>query len=101
MCHSSQITPGITNNITKALLHFQAAEHSVPLLTQLLEDRIGRMRSQLTHILSNNLTIAENTQLDQLYEDIHWLLLIAGMVRNFMFISMFLEFLSDYLFISL
>ncbi|XP_063590971.1 exportin-4-like [Penaeus indicus] len=60
----------------------QAAEHSVPLLTQLLEDRIGRMRSQLTHILSNNLTIAENTQLDQLYEDIHWLLLIAGHVTT-------------------
>ena len=56
----------------------QAPEHSVPLLTQLLEDRISRMRAQLTHIHSNNLTIAQNTQLDQLYEDIHWLLLIAG-----------------------
>lgn len=56
----------------------QAPEHSVPLLTQLLEDRIIRMRTQLTNILSNNLTIADNTQLDQLYEDIHWLLLIAG-----------------------
>lgn len=56
----------------------QAPEHSVPLLTQLLEDRITRMRAQLTHIHTNNLTIAQNTQLDQLYEDIHWLLLIAG-----------------------
>ncbi|XP_068202365.1 LOW QUALITY PROTEIN: exportin-4-like [Palaemon carinicauda] len=60
----------------------QAPEHSVPLLTQLLEDRVGRMRTQLTHILSNNLTIAENSQLDQLYEDIHWLLLIAGHVTT-------------------
>ncbi|KAK7073379.1 Exportin-4 [Halocaridina rubra] len=56
----------------------QAPEHSVPLLTQLLEDRVGRMRTQLTHVLSNNLTIAENSQLDHLHEDIHWLLLIAG-----------------------
>lgn len=56
----------------------QAPEHSVPLLTQLLEDRITRMRAQLTHIHTNNLTIAQNTQLDHLYEDIHWLLLIAG-----------------------
>ncbi|XP_063862647.1 exportin-4-like [Scylla paramamosain] len=60
----------------------QAPEYSVPLLTQLLEDRISRMRAQLTHIHTNNLTIAQNTQLDQLYEDIHWLLLIAGHVTT-------------------
>ncbi|KAG7176057.1 Exportin-4-like [Homarus americanus] len=60
----------------------QAPEHSVPLLMQLMEDRISRMRTQLTHILSNNLTIAENSQLDQLYEDIHWLLLISGRTHN-------------------
>lgn len=66
------------NDLLLFLSLTQAPEHSVPLLTQLLEDRITRMRTQLAHILSNNLTIAENSQLDQLYEDIHWLLLIAG-----------------------
>ncbi|XP_076041566.1 exportin-4-like isoform X2 [Oratosquilla oratoria] len=60
----------------------QVPEHSVPLLTQLLEERVGRLRTQLAHIHTNNLTIGDNSQLDQLFEDIHWLLLIAGHVTT-------------------
>uniref|UniRef100_A0A8D2D5N7 Exportin-4 n=1 Tax=Sciurus vulgaris TaxID=55149 RepID=A0A8D2D5N7_SCIVU len=44
-----------------------AAEHCIPLLTSLLEERVTRLHGTI-----------DNKMLDDLYEDIHWLILVTG-----------------------
>ncbi|XP_061782080.1 exportin-4 isoform X1 [Nerophis lumbriciformis] len=60
-----------------------AADHCIPLLTSLLEDRVTRLHGQLQrtqqHLMaSSNLESADRKVLDDLYEDIHWLILVSG-----------------------
>ncbi|XP_060732169.1 exportin-4 isoform X1 [Tachysurus vachellii] len=60
-----------------------AAEHCIPLLTNLLEDRVTRLHGQLQrhqqHLMaSSEPDCVDRKVLDDLYEDIHWLILVAG-----------------------
>ncbi|XP_018330487.1 exportin-4-like [Agrilus planipennis] len=52
--------------------------HSLPLLFGLLEDRIIKLRAML-HVMQNQaLTLNDAATLDNIFEDIHWTILIAG-----------------------
>ncbi|NXC14061.1 XPO4 protein, partial [Corythaeola cristata] len=60
-----------------------AAEHCIPLLTSLLEDRVTRLHGQLQRhqqqlLASPSSGSIDNKVLDDLYEDIHWLILVTG-----------------------
>ncbi|XP_048350674.1 exportin-4 isoform X2 [Sphaerodactylus townsendi] len=60
-----------------------AAEHCIPLLTSLLEDRVTLLHGQLQRhqqqlIASPGSGSVDNKVLDDLYEDIHWLILVTG-----------------------
>ncbi|KAK1169631.1 exportin-4 [Acipenser oxyrinchus oxyrinchus] len=60
-----------------------AADHCIPLLTSLLEDRVTRLHGQLQrhqqHLLASpGSGSVDNKVLDELYEDIHWLILVTG-----------------------
>ncbi|XP_017326270.2 exportin-4 [Ictalurus punctatus] len=60
-----------------------AAEHCIPLLTSLLEDRVTRLHGQLQrhqqHLMaSSEPDSVDRRVLDDLYEDIHWLILVSG-----------------------
>ncbi|XP_058247796.1 exportin-4 [Hemibagrus wyckioides] len=60
-----------------------AAEHCIPLLTNLLEDRVTRLHGQLQrhqqHLMaSSEPDSVDRKVLDDLYEDIHWLILVSG-----------------------
>ncbi|KAJ8255818.1 hypothetical protein COCON_G00196820 [Conger conger] len=60
-----------------------AANHSIPLLTSLLEDRVTRLHGQLQrhqqHLLASpGPEDVDRKVLDDLYEDIHWLILVTG-----------------------
>ncbi|XP_041739254.1 exportin-4 isoform X4 [Coregonus clupeaformis] len=60
-----------------------AANHCIPLLTSLLEDRVTRLHGQLQrtqqHLMnSSNPGSVDRKVLDDLYEDIHWLILVSG-----------------------
>uniref|UniRef100_A0A8C9LDL2 Exportin-4 n=1 Tax=Pavo cristatus TaxID=9049 RepID=A0A8C9LDL2_PAVCR len=60
-----------------------AAEHCIPLLTSLLEDRVTRLHGQLQRhqqqlLASPASGSIDNKVLDDLYEDIHWLILVTG-----------------------
>ncbi|KAG7467247.1 hypothetical protein MATL_G00151340 [Megalops atlanticus] len=60
-----------------------AADHSIPLLTSLLEDRVTRLHGQLQRhqqqlLASPGPESVDRKVLDDLYEDIHWLILVAG-----------------------
>ncbi|XP_044524907.1 exportin-4 [Gracilinanus agilis] len=60
-----------------------AAEHCIPLLTSLLEDRVTRLHGQLQRhqqqlLASPGSGAIDNKVLDDLYEDIHWLILVTG-----------------------
>uniref|UniRef100_A0A8C2ZUG6 Exportin-4 n=1 Tax=Cyclopterus lumpus TaxID=8103 RepID=A0A8C2ZUG6_CYCLU len=62
-----------------------AADHCIPLLTSLLEDRVSRLHGQLQrtqqHLMaSSDPGSMDRKVLDDLYEDIHWLLLVSGYV---------------------
>ncbi|KAM7380116.1 hypothetical protein PAMP_003431 [Pampus punctatissimus] len=59
-----------------------AADHCIPLLTSLLEDRVTRLHGQLQrtqqHLMaSSDLGSVDRKVLDDLYEDIHWLILVS------------------------
>ncbi|GLH05441.1 Exportin-4 [Gryllus bimaculatus] len=56
----------------------QMLSHSVPLLARLLEDRVRRLREHLQTMHTQALNISNTSALDCLFEDIHWLILIAG-----------------------
>ncbi|XP_077014928.1 exportin-4 isoform X3 [Tamandua tetradactyla] len=60
-----------------------AAEHCIPLLTSLLEERVTRLHSELQRhqqqlLASPGSSTIDNKMLDDLYEDIHWLILVTG-----------------------
>ncbi|XP_048653674.1 exportin-4-like, partial [Marmota marmota marmota] len=60
-----------------------AAEHCIPLLTSLLEERVTRLHGQLQRhqqqlLASPGSSTIDNKMLDDLYEDIHWLILVTG-----------------------
>ncbi|XP_073651031.1 exportin-4 isoform X4 [Tursiops truncatus] len=60
-----------------------AAEHCIPLLTSLLEERVTRLHGQLQRrqqqlLASPASGSADSKVLDDLYEDIHWLILVTG-----------------------
>uniref|UniRef100_A0A3B4ULD5 Exportin-4 n=1 Tax=Seriola dumerili TaxID=41447 RepID=A0A3B4ULD5_SERDU len=60
-----------------------AADHCIPLLTSLLEDRVTRLHGQLQrtqqHLMaSSDPGSMDRKVLDDLYEDIHWLILVSG-----------------------
>uniref|UniRef100_A0A8C2NUP6 Exportin-4 n=1 Tax=Capra hircus TaxID=9925 RepID=A0A8C2NUP6_CAPHI len=60
-----------------------AAEHCIPLLTSLLEERVTRLHGQLQRqqqqlLASPTSGSADSKTLDDLYEDIHWLILVTG-----------------------
>ncbi|XP_048388180.1 exportin-4 isoform X3 [Stegostoma tigrinum] len=60
-----------------------AADHCIPLLISLLEDRVTRLHGQLQRqqqqfLSSPGPASLDNKVLDDLYEDIHWLLLVTG-----------------------
>ncbi|KAM3861785.1 exportin-4 [Diretmus argenteus] len=60
-----------------------AADHCIPLLTNLLEDRVTRLHGQLQrtqqHLMaSSDPGSVDRKVLDDLYEDIHWLILVSG-----------------------
>ncbi|XP_018403866.1 PREDICTED: exportin-4-like [Cyphomyrmex costatus] len=62
--------------------HFgrQAPDHSLPLLAQLLEDRIHKLRDNLNLLVEQNESSSRPASMDELYEDLHWLILITGHV---------------------
>uniref|UniRef100_A0A8C1SW67 Exportin-4 n=1 Tax=Cyprinus carpio TaxID=7962 RepID=A0A8C1SW67_CYPCA len=60
-----------------------AADHCIPLLTGLLEDRVTRLHGQLQrhqqHLMASaDPGTVDRKVLDDLYEDIHWLILVSG-----------------------
>ncbi|KTF87508.1 hypothetical protein cypCar_00023181, partial [Cyprinus carpio] len=59
-----------------------AADHCIPLLTGLLEDRVTRLHGQLQrhqqHLMASaDPGTVDRKVLDDLYEDIHWLILVS------------------------
>uniref|UniRef100_A0A146LH98 Exportin-4 n=1 Tax=Lygus hesperus TaxID=30085 RepID=A0A146LH98_LYGHE len=58
----------------------QVPSHAVPLLGKLLEMRIATLHSNLERIHCNSFNISDSNILGCLFEDLHWLLLIAGHV---------------------
>uniref|UniRef100_A0A671P5Z0 Exportin-4 n=1 Tax=Sinocyclocheilus anshuiensis TaxID=1608454 RepID=A0A671P5Z0_9TELE len=60
-----------------------AADHCIPLLTGLLENRVTRLHGQLQrhqqHLMASaDPGTVDRKVLDDLYEDIHWLILVSG-----------------------
>uniref|UniRef100_A0A8C2FJN6 Exportin-4 n=1 Tax=Cyprinus carpio TaxID=7962 RepID=A0A8C2FJN6_CYPCA len=65
------------------MLGRSAADHCIPLLTGLLEDRDPRLHGQLQrhqqHLMASaDPGTVDRKVLDDLYEDIHWLILVSG-----------------------
>ncbi|XP_011647101.1 exportin-4-like isoform X1 [Pogonomyrmex barbatus] len=58
----------------------QVLRHSLPLLVQLLEDRIHKLRDNLNILAGQNESSSRPASMDELYEDLHWLILIIGHV---------------------
>lgn len=54
--------------------------HALPLLYKLLEVRIEKLANHLNQIQSRPMNISEANYLDNLFEDIHWIILISGHV---------------------
>lgn len=58
----------------------QVPNHSLLLLAQLLEDRIHKLRDNLNVLVALNKPSPQPASMNELYEDLHWLVLIAGHV---------------------
>lgn len=56
----------------------QVPGHSLPLLCKLLEERTGRLHGQLQRMSQQAMHISDSNILNNLSEDIHWLVLISG-----------------------
>lgn len=56
--------------------------HSLPVLYTLLEDRTNLLRSHLYKMQQRAMTVEESNKLDNLFEDLHWIILIAGHVLS-------------------
>jgi len=52
----------------------------LPLLAQLLEDRTHKLRENLNTLVGQNESSSRPASMDELYEDLHWLILIIGHV---------------------
>lgn len=59
-----------------------ALNYTLPLLSRLLEDKTVQLRQQLTKLVGQpeSLNISASVFMDKLYEDLHWLVLLAGHV---------------------
>lgn len=55
-----------------------ALDHSLPMLIRLLEVRIVKLGSHLHSMTQQAMNYDDSVVLDNLFEDLHWLLLIAG-----------------------
>lgn len=53
-------------------------QHCLSLLHTLLEDRTDKLRNRLTHMQTQAMTVNDSVFLDNLFEDIHWIILVAG-----------------------
>ncbi|KAG1701259.1 Exportin-4 [Nymphon striatum] len=64
--------------------HFgrRAPNHSLPLIFRLIEERTSRLHGQLQRIShqGSGMNISDTTYMTMLYEDLHWLVMIAGFV---------------------
>ncbi|KAJ1532209.1 hypothetical protein ONE63_000829 [Megalurothrips usitatus] len=58
----------------------QVSGHSVPLLCKLLEERTSRFHGQLQRMSQQAMHISDSGILNNLSEDIHWLIMITGHV---------------------
>ncbi|XP_059487994.1 exportin-4-like [Neocloeon triangulifer] len=56
----------------------QVLEHSLPLVAKLIEERTEQLKSQLQKVFSQSYTISDSAQTVNLFEDLHWLLLVTG-----------------------
>lgn len=57
----------------------QVLNHTLPLLSRLLEDRTSKLKAQLNRLVGQ-LNITDLSSIEHLYEDLHWLVLISGHV---------------------
>ncbi|GLV31188.1 hypothetical protein CBL_12263 [Carabus blaptoides fortunei] len=55
-------------------------DHSLTLLARLLEERTQQLNAQLHQMQSQAMTVAESHVLDNIFEDIHWVVLVTGHV---------------------
>ncbi|XP_017771460.1 PREDICTED: exportin-4-like isoform X2 [Nicrophorus vespilloides] len=53
-------------------------DQALPILYKLLEDRTNKLRSHLHTMQSQAMSINDSVTLDNIFEDIHWTVLIAG-----------------------
>ncbi len=67
---------------TVGALAREALAHSLTVLLQLLESRLSRLHGQIQRLISHGERIIDRPLAD-LYEDIHWLLLVAGELITF------------------
>ncbi|XP_063971922.1 exportin-4-like isoform X2 [Diachasmimorpha longicaudata] len=58
----------------------QVPSHSLPVLSHLLENRTNKLRQELSQLVGQPKSLNMNANLKELYEDLHWLVLIAGHV---------------------
>ncbi|XP_073971711.1 exportin-4-like isoform X1 [Rhodnius prolixus] len=65
---------------TIGLLGRQVPGHSVPLMAKLIEERTIKLYSYLERIHQNSSSMSDTRVLGNLFEDLHWLILIAGHV---------------------
>ncbi|KAF5270418.1 hypothetical protein FQR65_LT05606 [Abscondita terminalis] len=54
--------------------------HCLPILYRLLEDRSNKLKSHFQTMQNYTMTLNDSKALDNLFEDIHWIILIAGHV---------------------
>jgi hypothetical protein len=65
--------------MTIGLFCRHVADYSVPLLAQLVEERVGKLQDFLTQF-QQSMDISSMNDLHSLYEDLHWLFLISGKI---------------------
>ncbi|CAG9856511.1 unnamed protein product [Phyllotreta striolata] len=52
--------------------------HSLPVLYKLLEDRINKLVNHLQAMQTRAMNVQESEALDNLFEDLHWIILVSG-----------------------
>lgn len=57
-------------------------EYSLPLLARLLEDRTKILSNHIDKLFHQGPTISDSSALVYLFEDLHWLLLISGLIQT-------------------
>lgn len=56
----------------------QMCVESLPMLYKIIEERTGKLRGHLQAMQSHTMTINDAASLDNIFEDLHWAILIAG-----------------------